>query len=169
MPTKKLKIYNEKRDFTKTPEPTGKLITNGQLFVVQKHNASHLHYDLRLEVDGVLKSWAVPKGIPTEFNIKRLAVQTEDHPMEYAKFEGVIPEGNYGAGTVKIWDQGEFELLDKEYKPHATVKSSLKDGAIKFLLKGKRFKGAYALARFKHENNKEQWLLFRVPKDKIVE
>jgi DNA ligase D-like protein (predicted 3'-phosphoesterase) len=166
MVEKKLKTYHAKRDFGKTPEPKGKKTGTGNSFVVQKHDASHLHYDLRLEVNGVLRSWAVPKGIPTEFNEKRLAIQTEDHPLEYAQFEGVIPAGEYGGGSVKIWDQGEYELLDKEYKPRQTANSALKNGAIKFQLKGKRYKGAYALAKFKTENNKNQWLLFRVAKEK---
>lgn len=166
MPVKKLATYHAKRDFAKTPEPKGAKLGTGNLFVVQKHAASHLHYDLRLEVNGVLKSWAVPKGIPTEFGEKRLAIQTEDHPLEYAQFEGTIPKGEYGGGTVKIWDTGTFELLDKEYKPRATANSSIKHGAIKFQLHGKRYKNCYALARFKHEGNKDQWLLFRVNKDK---
>lgn len=164
--TNKLSTYHAKRDFTKTTEPKGTQSTSGNIFVVQKHDASHLHYDLRLEVNGVLKSWAVPKGIPTEYNEKRLAIQTEDHPIEYAQFEGVIPAGEYGAGSVKIWDHGDYELLDKEYHPHQTVNSALKSGALKFKLNGKRYKGCYALARFKREHNKDQWLLFRVHKEK---
>ncbi len=160
-----LKTYHKKRDFNKTPEPSGKN-TQKNSFVVQKHNASHLHYDLRLELNGVLKSWAVPKGIPRKYDEKHLAVQTEDHPLEYASFEGVIPKGQYGAGTVKIWDKGNYELLDTEYKPRQTINSALKNGAIKFQLHGRRFKGAYALVRFKIERNKAQWLLFRVSKDK---
>lgn len=166
MVLKKLQQYYAKRDFTKTKEPMGDKPGTGNSFVVQKHNASHLHYDLRLEVNGVLKSWAVPKGIPTTYNEKRLAIQTEDHPLEYGKFEGEIPKGEYGGGTVKIWDAGEYELLDKEYKPRQTANSAIKKGAIKFQLKGKRYKGCYALARFKRENNKDQWLLFKVAKDK---
>lgn len=166
MAQKALETYHAKRDFKITPEPKGKIKSSGNSFVIQKHNASHLHYDLRLEVNGVLKSWAVPKGLSKVYNEKRLAIETEDHPLEYGKFEGVIPEGQYGAGTVKIWDAGDFELLDKEYKPRQTVNSALKNGSIKFQLHGKRFTGCYSLVRFKVENGKSQWLIFRVAKYK---
>lgn len=155
MLAKKLQQYRSMRDFAKTPEPKGKVTTAGNTFVVQKHAARRLHYDLRLELKGALKSWAVPKGIPTKYNEKHLAIETEDHPLEYAKFEGTIPAGEYGAGTVKIWDAGEYELV------HVNVKK----GIIEFKLHGHRYKGTYALVRFKQENNKNQWLLFRV-KDK---
>lgn len=162
MPEKKLKKYHAKRDFTKTSEPKGEIASHGNLFVVQRHDASHLHYDLRLEVDGVLKSWALPKGVPIKYNEKHLAVETEDHPLAYADFEGKIPEGSYGAGTVKIWDKGEYEHIHTLTKQPTTMTGAIKKGAIKFQLKGKRYKGTYALARFKQENNKNQWLIFRV-------
>lgn len=166
MPEKKLKHYHAKRDFSKTPEPKGKKSSATNIFVVQKHNASHLHYDLRLEINGVLKSWAVPKGIPKVYGEKHLAIQTEDHPIEYAQFEGTIPKGEYGAGTVKIWDVGEYEQLDKEYNPRKTMNSALKNGAVKFELHGKRYKGAYVLAHLKNDLKNNQWLLFRTSKEK---
>jgi len=103
-----LKKYWKKRNFAKTTEPRGEMKMNGNIYVIQKHAATHLHYDLRLEMDGVLKSWAIPKEPPIATNIKRLAVQVEDHPIEYANFEGTIPEGEYGAGTVEIWDKGDI-------------------------------------------------------------
>ncbi|MCX6710248.1 MAG: hypothetical protein NTV63_04865 [Candidatus Woesearchaeota archaeon] len=119
-----------------------------QRFVVQEHNASHLHWDFRLELDSVLKSWAVPKEPPLEPGIKRLAVQVEDHDVSYINFEGVIPEGSYGAGTVKIWDSGTFEL------------ESRKDEKIVFVLKGKKMIGKYVLLKFAKTGEKN-WLLFK--------
>ena len=117
-------------------------------FVVQKHYASHLHYDFRLEMNGVLKSWAVPKGIPTKEGVKHLAVQVEDHELSYADFEGVIPEGHYGAGKVEIWDKGAYELESK------------KDWKIVFILHGKRLKGRYTILKFK-KAGANQWLIFK--------
>ena len=111
------------------------------IYVIQKHQATHLHWDLRLEMDGVLKSWAVPKEPPTEKGVRRLAVLVEDHPLEYADFEGTIPEGQYGAGIVEIWDKGTYKLIDR--KPHKIV----------FEINGKRLKGRYCLLRFKGEKN----------------
>jgi len=127
-------------------------MSNNRLFVVQKHYASHLHYDLRLEIDNVLKSWAVPKTPPTEANVKRLAVQTEDHPLSYADFEGIIAEGVYGAGKVEIWDKGTFNA------------EKIEANKIVFDLNGKKLKGKYVLikikptGKYKGENN---WLLFK--------
>ncbi|HHT9120504.1 MAG TPA: DNA polymerase ligase N-terminal domain-containing protein [Candidatus Hypogeohydataceae bacterium YC41] len=141
--------YKKLRDFTRTPEPKGRVIIRPRQvktrFVIHEHHASHLHWDLRLEMEGVLKSWAVPKGPPTKPGPKRLAVQTEDHPLDYIDFEGIIPEGHYGAGTVKIWDAGPFELLGQ------------KDREIKFNLQGKKLKGTYYLLHFKEKN----WLFFK--------
>ncbi len=160
----RLKPYKKKRNLRKSPEPRAHVRSTDKnnLFVIQKHDSSHLHYDFRLEVDGVLASWAVPKGLSKTPNEKRLAVQTEDHPLEYAEFEGVIPEGQYGAGTVKIWDKGTYQLLEGK-----TVAQNLKDGTLKFILKGKKYSGIYALVRVKRlkANGKEQWLIFKVAKN----
>ena len=143
----KLAEYKRKRT-AESPEPFGGEASERPVFVVQEHHASHLHWDLRLEMNGVLKSWAVPKEPPTETGVKRLAVQTEDHPLDYASFEGEIPKGRYGAGTVKIWDKGLVE-----YK-------SSGDDKIEFSLRGKRMKGPYALIRFKRAGPKN-WLFFK--------
>lgn len=142
-----LEEYWEKRDFEKTSEPRGTETTvEGNIYLIQKHDASHLHYDLRLEMDGVLKSWAIPKTPPIKKGVKRLAVQTEDHPIEYSDFEGTIPEGEYGAGTVKIWDKGEYILKKKE------------ENKLIFEVKGSKLRGNYCLIRFKGEKN---WLFFK--------
>ena len=148
--------YSKKRKFSgegKTTEPKPKVAraTNKKIFVIQKHAASHLHWDLRLEMDGTLKSWAVPKEPPTEKGVKRLAVAVEDHPLEYAKFHGKIPEGNYGAGKVEIWDNGTYELLKKTEKE------------IEINLKGKKLNGKYVLIKTHYGNKPEKsWLLFKV-------
>ncbi|MGQ9551467.1 MAG: DNA polymerase ligase N-terminal domain-containing protein [Candidatus Bathycorpusculaceae bacterium] len=142
-----LKEYSMKRDFERSSEPKGKLgISGGKIYVIHKHFATHLHYDLRLEMDGVLKSWAVPKEPPVSPDVKRLAVQVEDHPVEYADFEGTIPEGEYGAGTVEIWDRGTYNLLDQ------------KESKLVVDINGNRLKGVYVLVRFKDEKN---WLFFK--------
>ena len=144
-----LSEYQKMRDFTKTPEPagTGKKKA-GSIFVVHEHDASHLHYDLRVEINGVLRSWAVPKEPPVTEGTKRLAIQAEDHPLEYADFEGTIPEGMYGAGTVRIWDKGEFTLENE------------KDNELIFELKGKKLVGKYALIKTKFKG-KDSWLFFK--------
>jgi len=141
--------YNKKRNFEKTSEPQGKRKSSnsGKIFVIQKHHASRLHYDLRLEMDGVLKSWAVPKEPPGKEGVKRLAVQTEDHPMDYASFEGVIEGGQYGAGTVEIWDSGTYDLKER------------RDDKILFGLDGKRMNGNFALIRLKKDP--KNWLFFK--------
>jgi DNA ligase D-like protein (predicted ligase)/DNA ligase D-like protein (predicted 3'-phosphoesterase) len=144
-----LQEYTSKRDFTMTPEPKSAQSNAGtHIFVVQEHHARRLHYDLRLEKGGVLKSWAVPKGIPEKIGDKKLAVHTEDHPLGYADFQGTIPEGQYGAGTVRIWDRGTFET------------KIWKDDMIEFTLKGERLQGKYVLAKFKKAGEKE-WLLLK--------
>ena len=146
--------YKKKRSFEKTPEPSGGVESKakGDIFVVQKHHASHLHYDFRLEVDGVLKSWAVPKGPSSDPKDKRLAVMTEDHPLEYADFAGVIPEGEYGAGTVEIWDKGTWE-------PVNDVAEGLEQRKLEFVLYGKKLKGAWVLVGMK--NSPKTWLLIK--------
>lgn len=146
--------YLKKRNFSKTPEPQGekKLLTyertEGRIYVIQKHAASHLHYDLRLEKDGVLKSWAIPKEPPTAKGVKRLAVQTEDHPIEYANFEGIIPEGEYGAGRVEIWDRGTFNVEKWD------------EDEIIVHIHGEKLKGRYCLIRFKRQEG--NWLFFKI-------
>lgn len=142
--------YISKRDFSVTPEPkNGETRSENKIFVVQEHSARRLHHDLRLERQGVLKSWAVPKGIPQKTGDKRLAVQTEDHPLEYHKFEGTIPKGQYGAGTVRIWDKGSYELKVWE------------DDKIEFMLSGEKLRGLFVLARLKKADQKD-WLLIKV-------
>lgn len=158
-----LEKYNEKRDFKKTREPKGKLekSTGALRFVVQKHAASHLHYDFRLEVNGVLVSWAVPKGPSANPSDKRLAMQTEDHPMAYVDFEGTIPKGQYGGGTVMVWDIGTFqpEGISQRSKDNATLRKMLREGNIKIILDGQKLKGAWHLVRMKDEER--QWLLMK--------
>ena len=161
----KLLKYKSKRDFKKTSEPADsagrpkesskKHVAGKAIFVVQKHNASHLHYDFRLEHDGVLKSWAVPKGVPRSSSDKRLAIMTEDHPLDYAEFEGEIPKGEYGAGTVKIWDKGTYESV-------IPIKSALRKGTVEMHLKGKKLKGPYALIRTKIGGDNKNWLLIKM-------
>ncbi len=161
-PEEPLETYREKRQFAHTPEPPGRVEPSGKpIFVIQKHDASHLHYDFRLEWGGVLKSWAVPKGPSTTPRTMRLAMLTEDHPIDYAQFEGVIPEGNYGAGTVMVWDIGTYRNL-REEKPgkKETMEQSCDDGKIEVWLEGKKLKGAYALIRTGFE--KRGWLLFKM-------
>lgn len=156
-----LKKYREKRDFRKTAEPSGdKQKTSGKpIFVIQKHDARNLHYDFRLEVHGVLKSWVVPKGPSMDPNEKRLAMPTEDHPLEYADFEGVIPEGEYGGGTVLVWDTGTFRNLKEE--DEASMEKALQDGHATFWLEGKKLKGGYALTRT-GKGKDARWLLVKM-------
>ena len=146
--------YKKKRHFKKTPEPGPEKKTSdtGRLFVIQKHRATQLHYDFRLETDGVLKSWAVPKGPSLDPSVKRLAMEVEDHPVDYADFEGVIPEGEYGGGTVMVWDYGI-------YAPENTksVSAALAKGELKFVVLGKKIKGSFALVRTRGR----QWLLIK--------
>jgi DNA ligase D-like protein (predicted 3'-phosphoesterase) len=156
-PPKPLDKYLEKRDFKKTSEPPPKPVEKREsdepIYVIQKHDASHLHYDLRLEFEGVLKSWAIPKEPPLKTGIQRLAVQTEDHPIEYATFEGIIPEGEYGAGTVELWDQGSFKLIKRT------------DTKIEVNISGEKLKGGYALIKLKPRKGEKRdanWLFFKM-------
>jgi bifunctional non-homologous end joining protein LigD len=157
-----LGIYNKKRNFKNTPEPEGGTGSkNKYRFVVQRHDASRLHYDFRLELDAVLKSWAVPKGPSMNPADKRLAVQVEDHPVSYIHFEGTIPQGNYGAGTVEVWDKGPYYPIDKNSKKitEKEALANLTKGELKFYLKGKKLKGEFVLVRFK--GDEKNWLLIK--------
>lgn len=146
-----LREYHKKRNFKKSPEPQ----PSSRLFVVQEHHASHLHYDLRLEIDGVLKSWAVPKRPSMKPHVKRLAIAVEDHPLSYGNFEGVIPEGEYGAGEVYIWDKGTWE-------PSGSPKAGLRKGHLEFTLKGRKLKGKWILIKTQRSSGKKaQWLLIK--------
>jgi DNA ligase D-like protein (predicted 3'-phosphoesterase) len=141
--------YRSKRNFVLTPEPAGEVrCIGGSRFVVQEHDASHLHYDFRLAMDGVLRSWAIPKEPPQEPGIRHLAVQVEDHPLEYIDYEGTIPEGQYGAGTVRIWDYGTYNLEESE------------PSKLKFILHGMKLRGHYALVRM--EKRPQDWLLIKL-------
>ena len=169
-----LTTYNKKRDFKKTREPRGARSNQKRFrFVVQRHQASRLHYDFRLELGGALKSWAVPKGPSLNPSDKRLAMMVEDHPVDYISFKGTIPEGNYGAGTVEIWDNGTFTPLDDKHKPltEAQALTAIKKGEIKFSLKGKKLQGEYVLVHIKNrdDNKKDNaWLLIKHKDDYAV-
>ena len=156
--------YRRKRDFSLTDEPQGggARARHSPQFVIQKHAASHLHYDLRLEHDGVMKSWAVPKGPSLDPSVKRLAMQVEDHPIEYNKFEGTIPQGEYGGGTVMLWDRGTYTYGGSNPDPEEGIREGLKKGDFKFVLNGKRLKGSWALVRMRRDQpGKPQWLLIK--------
>jgi bifunctional non-homologous end joining protein LigD len=156
--------YKKKRNFKETDEPAGKIkkSSSGLQFVIQRHKASRLHYDLRLEMDGVLKSWAVPKGPSLLPKDKRLAMMVEDHPYDYKDFEGVIPEGNYGAGIVEIWDEGTYADIENSdgKKAEKNLKAGLKSGNLKFQLFGKKLKGEFALVKLKNADD-NSWLLIK--------
>lgn len=161
MAADRLDIYREKRDFTKTSEPEGARNTRsgkGHSYLIQKHEARNLHFDFRLEHEGVLKSWAIPRGPSMDPGDKRLAVRTEDHPLEYGKFEGSIPKGQYGGGTVMLWDEGTWEPIDDP-------EEGFKEGKLKFVIHGKRLQGGFALVRLRSDTGrkqgKENWLLIK--------
>jgi bifunctional non-homologous end joining protein LigD len=159
---KPLAEYKRKRDFKKTAEPAGAAVrsrSKGQLrFVIQKHDATNLHFDLRLELDGVMKSWAVPKGPSYDPKVKRLAMEVEDHPIEYNTFEGTIPEGEYGAGTVMLWDRGTYEAEDGGGVE--SLREGYERGDLKIVLHGERLQGGWVLVRMKRPG-RPQWLFIK--------
>jgi DNA ligase D-like protein (predicted 3'-phosphoesterase) len=161
--SEQLKRYRAKRDFRKTREPSGKAAPKRRrrkqhepIFVIQKHDARSLHYDFRLEVDGVLKSWAVPKGPSTDPREKRLAVEVEDHPLDYGDFEGIIGEGNYGAGAVIVWDTGPYENRSEE-----PMSRALEQGHVSIELHGHKLSGGFVLQRTRKVGHQQQWLLIK--------
>lgn len=160
-----LATYNKKRDFKVTSEPEGKKSPDKAFrFVVQRHHASRLHYDFRLELGGVLKSWAVPKGPSLNPKDKRLAMMVEDHPVSYIDFKGTIPEGNYGAGKVIIWDKGNFMAINKDHEPitEKQALAAIKNGELKFFMNGKKLKGEFVLVHLKSDTkNSNSWLLIK--------
>jgi DNA ligase D-like protein (predicted 3'-phosphoesterase) len=160
--------YRSKRDFSRTKEPEGNNDSRGSSesprFVIQKHDASTLHYDFRLEIDGVLKSWAVPKGPSTDPADKRLAVPTEDHPLEYADFEGVIPADEYGGGTVMIWDRGPFRNITEKEGELQPLEKAWRNGHVLVELKGEKISGGYALHRTGSSDD-ANWLLIKMDDD----
>jgi DNA ligase D-like protein (predicted 3'-phosphoesterase) len=191
IPYDALLLYKTKRNFTISPEPpsfaqasdfvktssdkskdkqkgtimaSAKASKNKPIFVIQKHNASHLHYDFRLEIDGVLKSWAIPKGPSTDPQDKRLAIETEDHPMDYATFEGIIPEGEYGAGSVIVWDNGTFDNIKEKDGKTIPLSQCYKNGQIEVNLHGKKLQGGYALIRTSGDDMKK-WLCKKMRDD----
>ena len=161
---KKLKTYRTRRNLAESPEPYGgkKKQSKKPIFVVQKHAASHLHYDFRLEIDGVLVSWAIPKGPCLNPSIKRFAARTDDHPMEYANFEGVIPKGNYGGGTVMVWDRGTFKNLKTKNGKEVPLSRCVKEGRVEVWLDGEKLKGGFAVIKFIGRSNKEDWLFIKM-------
>src|SRR5262245_15207197 len=165
MPRDSLSTYRAKRDFSRTEEPSGSAAvapSNRLRFVVQRHDATRLHYDFRLELDGVFKSWAITKGPSLDPHDKRLAVEVEDHPLDYGDFEGTIPEGQYGGGTVQLWDRGYWI-------PEADPQAGLKSGSLKFRLQGERLSGSWALVRMRSDrfgkgkarDKRNNWLLIK--------
>mgnify|MGYP001120958631 CR=1 FL=1 len=170
--TPSLSTYLDKRDFSESPEPRGEKegeSSSGEdpLFVIQKHDASNLHYDFRLEADGILKSWAVPKGFSTDPSDKRLALPTEDHPLEYAEFEGVIPEDEYGGGTVLVWDGGGYRNLKEDEDGEAVPLShQIESGHLTVWLEGDKIRGGYALTRTSGseggKGDDDRWLLVKM-------
>ena len=171
-PDRKLTEYRRKRDFSRTAEPSGASRAAGRRkrrarrrhprFTIQKHDATSLHYDFRLEIGGVLASWAVPKGPSLDPRDKRLAMRTEDHPLDYIEFEGVIPKGEYGAGPVIVWDRGVYENISETRRgERLTAEEGLEKGDLKVFLLGEKIRGAYALVRTSEPGDREKWLLIK--------
>lgn len=160
-----LKDYKMKRDFIRTPEPQGNEVKPHEqpIFVIQKHDATRLHYDFRLEVNGVLKSWAVPKGPSMDPGVRHLAIQTDDHPLDYSHFEGIIPEGNYGAGVVMVWDTGIYRSIsiDQRTGEHIPMDKAIEQGKVEVWLEGKRLNGGFALIRI-GKGGDGKWLLIKM-------
>src|SRR5689334_8861154 len=162
MATRKLATYRSKRDFTRTAEPSGEHAvapSARRRFVIQKHAARRLHYDLRLELDGVFKSWAVTKGPSRDPKVKRLAVEVEDHPLDYGDFEGTIPKGQYGGGSVQLWDRGYWEPEGSR-----SAEAMLRNGSLRFKLEGKRLHGGWVLVRMRNDRSngrRQNWLLIK--------
>ena len=161
--SKPLAAYKQKRDFTKTQEPAGGRVSGRAArklqFVVQKHAASHLHFDFRLELDGVMKSWAVPKGPSYDPGTRRLAMEVEDHPIEYNTFEGTIPKGQYGGGTVMLWDRGWYEA--EGGGGEEALREGYERGDLKIVLHGARLRGGWVLVRMRGDGERAQWLLIK--------
>jgi len=171
--------YRERRDFRRTPEPSGDdadpqrtsddsdmAQSDAPIFVIQQHAASSMHWDFRIEADGVLKSWAVPKGPSTDPSEKRLAVRTEDHPMDYADFEGTIPEDEYGGGEVIVWDRGTYEnLTTDDDGDEVPIEDALDDGTVEIELHGEKLQGAYVLVHTKMRGDEKNWLLIKKDDD----
>jgi DNA ligase D-like protein (predicted 3'-phosphoesterase) len=164
---RKLKEYRKKPDFTKTNEPSGNSNNKGKMprFVIQKHDATNLHYDLRLEMDEILKSWTIPKGPSTDPSEKRLAILTENHPLDYIDFEGTIPEDEYGGGTVIVWDGGTYRNLRKDKEGNGlSMAESFDDGKVEVWLEGKKLRGGYVLLRIE-EKESDKWLFIKMRDD----
>src|SRR5579862_7757708 len=159
-----LKEYAKKRDFSRTPEPKpGDVVKNtrhGGRFFIQRHNATRLHYDFRLEMDGTLKSWAIPKGPSLDPSVKHLAAMVEDHPIDYGDFEGNIPKGNYGAGSVMLWDRGTFDLIGEE-----SGAAQIERGDLKFELHGDKLNGTWAIVHMKNRGKGNEWLIIKKKDD----
>jgi len=159
-----LQEYERKRDFTRTPEPkpgkVAKSPSHTGRFFIQRHNATRLHYDFRLEIDGTLKSWAIPKGPSLDPAVKHLAAMVEDHPLDYGDFEGNIPKGEYGGGSVMLWDRGTFELIT-DHDGGSTAAEQIARGDLKFRLHGKKLGGTWALVRMKNRGKGNEWLIIK--------
>ena len=161
------KSYEKKRNLSRSGEPRGGTRRGSRgkpCFVIQAHDATTLHYDFRLEADGVLKSWAVPKGLSTDPRVKRLAIRTEDHPLDYRDFEGVIPEGEYGAGPVIVWDRGTYENITEKDDEPVPIDAAIEHGHVVVRLSGKKLSGGYALQRIEQDDG-EKWLIIKTDDD----